>query len=356
MAKDYYQILGVPRDADASEIKSAFRKLARDSHPDANPEDPEATARFRDAAEAYEVLSSPEKRRRYDRGDTIDISDLFQGMGGFEDILRSVFGDGGLFGSSGASRPARGRDVLVRTEITLEQAAFGCDVDVEYVSRIDCSVCGGTGAKHQKSIKTCATCGGAGAVRMARRSFIGTMMTVTDCPDCSGQGTVVEDPCDVCRGTGIMEGQRTVTVEIPPGVSTGTRLRLNERGESVGRKGRSGDLHVELVVSEDSRFERHDIDLVHRVRLNIVDATLGTRLKIPLLDGGAKDLEIPAGTQPGAMFKMNGYGVPRLGQRGRGDLVVVAEVEIPNELSDAQTQLLREFGRLDDEGPTTGRE
>lgn len=353
MARDYYQILGVARDAPTSEIKSAFRQIARATHPDANPDDPEAVATFREAAEAYEVLSNPEKRRKYDRGDTLDLSDLFQGVGGFEDILRSVFGEGGLFGSGASSRPGRGRDILVRTEITLEQAAFGCDVEVEYMARVACSVCGGSGAKHRKSVKTCPTCGGSGAVRMARRSFIGTMMSVTDCPECSGEGSVITDPCTSCKGTGVEDGQRSISVEVPPGVSTGTRLRLSQRGEAVGRNGRAGDLHVELVVSDDPRFERRDIDLIHKVRLDMVAATLGTRLKVPLLDGGATDLEIPPGTQPGSVFKIEGYGVPRLGQRGRGDLMVVAAVEVPGEVSEEQTRLLREFERLRGEHGTS---
>lgn len=356
MAEDYYQILGVPRDAPTQDIKSAFRRIARASHPDANPDDPTAAARFREAAEAYEVLSNPQKRAKYDRGDTIDISDLFQGMGGFDDILRSVFGDGGIFGTNVARRPSRGRDILVRTQITLEQAAFGCDVDVEYLARVECSVCSGSGAKHRDAIGTCPSCGGSGAVRMARRSFIGTMMSVTDCPECEGQGSVISDPCDSCDGLGIVNGQRSITVEIPPGVSTGTRLRLSGRGESVGRGGRSGDLHVELVVAEDPRFERHDIDLVYRAELGIVDATLGTRLKVPLLDGGATDLEVPAGTQPGATFTIEGYGIPRLGQRGRGDLVVIADVVVPERLSTDEDRLLREFGRLRDESGPTDRE
>lgn len=352
MARDYYQILGVPREAPTADIKSAFRRIARTTHPDANPDDPEAVARFREAAEAYEVLSNPDKRRRYDRGDTVDLSDLFQGVGGFEDILRSVFGDGGLFGSGSSSRPSRGRDILVRTEITLEQAAFGCDIEVEYMARIACTVCGGTGARSRKSVKTCPTCGGSGAVRMARRSFIGTMMTVTDCPECGGEGSVITDPCDVCVGTGVEDGQRSITVEVPPGVSSGTRLRLGHRGEAVGRNGRAGDLHVELVVTDDPRFERRDFDLIHRVKIGIVDATLGTRLKVPLLDGGATDLEIPPGTQPGSVFTIEGFGVPRLGQRGRGDLMVVASVEIPAGISEEEGRLLRDFGRLRSEnGP-----
>lgn len=344
MAKNYYDILGVPRDAGQAEIKAAFRRLARETHPDTNS-DPVATARFREAAEAYEVLSNSERRQRYDRGDTIDLSDLFGNFGGFEDILRSVFGDSGLFGNATASRPSRGRDILVRTEISLEQAAFGCDIDVDYRADFDCEKCHGSGAKVQ-GYNTCSTCGGAGSVRMARRSIVGTMMTVTDCPDCAGTGRRITDPCPRCAGRGSVPGEKTVTVEIPPGVSTGTRLRMTGRGESVGPLGRSGDLHVEVHVAEDPRFERDDTDLLHRLLVGVTQATLGARTKVPLLDGGAIDLELPPGTQPGATFRIDGQGVPHLGRRGRGDLIVVVDVEIPVDLTAEERSLLEQFGGL----------
>lgn len=356
MAKDYYRVLGVARDASPSDIKAAFRQLARQTHPDANPDDPTAEARFRAAAEAYEVLSDPERRRRYDRGDTIDLSDLFGGFGGgFEDILRSVFGDGGLFGGQ-ASRPTRGRDILVRAEITLEQAAFGCDVELEYRSDFQCESCTGSGAMDD-GLETCATCGGAGSVRMARRSIVGTMMTVSDCPDCGGRGIRVINPCPSCRGRGAISGSRNVAVEIPPGVSTGTRLRLTGRGESVGQFGRAGDLQVEVLVAEDPRFERSDTDLIHRASIGVIQATLGAQTKIPLLDGGALDLEIPAGTQPGSIFRLEGHGIPNLGRRGRGDLIVVVDVHVPTELTERERALLEQFDdlRLDASAESTDR-
>jgi molecular chaperone DnaJ len=345
MAKDYYRILGVGRDADPTAIKAAFRRLARETHPDANPDNPTAEARFREAAEAYEVLSDPERRRRYDRGDTIDLSDLFGGFGGgFEDILRSVFGEGGLFGG-GSSRPTRGRDILVGAKITLEQAAFGCDVDLEYRSDFECTSCSGSGAL-KNGMETCSTCGGAGSVRMARRSIVGTMMTISDCPDCEGRGRRIINPCPDCLGRGVISGSRSVAVEIPPGVSTGTRLRLTGRGESVGQFGRAGDLHVEVSVSDDPRFERNDTDLIHRATLSVVQATLGAQIKVPLLDGGAMDLEVPAGTQPSSVFRLDGYGIPHLGRRGRGDLIVVVDVEIPTGLTSEEKGLLERFDGL----------
>ncbi|HUF95503.1 MAG TPA: molecular chaperone DnaJ [Acidimicrobiia bacterium] len=347
MAKDYYRILGVARDASTAEIKSAFRRLARETHPDANPDNPEAEARFRDAAEAYEVLSNPERRQRYDRGDTIDLGDLFGGFGGFDDILRSVFGDSGLFGSSGAAtRPRRGTDLLVRVRVSLEQAAFGCDVDVTYATTFACEICGGSGATGVGASSTCSTCGGAGAVRMARRSIVGTMMTVVECPDCAGQGSVVTDPCAACSGSGTSFGERTMTVEIPAGVSTGTRLRLSGRGEAVGRGGRPGDLQVEVHVEPDPRFERDDIDLYHHLDISAVEATLGTKREVPLLESGTETLEIPAGTQPGTLLRMPGFGVPRLGRKGRGDLIIRVGVSIPTDISEEERTLLMDLGRL----------
>lgn len=351
MAKDYYKILGVGRNATPSEIKTAFRRLARDTHPDANPDNPAAEGRFKEAAEAYEILSDPERRRRYDRGDAIDLSDLFGGFGGgLEDILRSVFGDGGLFGGGASSRPTRGRDILVRADISLEQAAFGCDIDVDYHSDSDCAACSGSGDEDGE-METCSTCGGAGSVRMARRSIVGTMMTVSDCPDCGGLGKRVVTPCPACGGRGVLGGEKTVTVEIPPGVSTGTRLRLTGRGESVGQFGRAGDLHVEIVVADDPRFERSDTNLIHRASIGAVEATLGAQAKVPLLDGGAIDLEIPAGTQPGTIFRLDGHGIPHLGRRGRGDLIVVVEVKIPTGLTAEERVLLERFEGMRSEIP-----
>jgi molecular chaperone DnaJ len=348
MARDYYEILGVDRHAGPGEIKAAFRRLARETHPDTNP-DPQAVARFREAAEAYEVLSNPERRQRYDRGDTIDLGDLFGNFGGFEDILRSVFGDSGLFGNASTGRPTRGRDILVQTEISLEQAAFGCDVEVEYRADFDCPTCLGSGAR-KGGFTTCSTCGGAGSVRMARRSIVGTMMTVTDCPDCGGRGRRITDPCPECAGRGSRLDHKTVTVEIPPGVSHGTRLRMTGRGESIGQSGRAGDLHIEVLVEEDPRFEREDIDLLHRLRVGITQATLGAHLKVPLLDGGAIDLELAPGTQPGSVYRLSGHGVPRLGRKGRGDLIVVVDVEVPTNLTKEERALLERFGGMRQEG------
>jgi molecular chaperone DnaJ len=346
MAKDYYEILGVGRDATNDEIKKSFRRIARATHPDANPGDPSSEARFRDAAEAYEVLSDPDRRRRYDRGDTIDLSDLFAGWGGFDDLLRSVFGEGQIFGGGAQSRPARGRDVLIRVDVDLEGAAFGTEAPVSFRTKTTCLVCAGTGAEGDDGRTTCPDCGGSGSVRMARRSLFGTMMTVGTCPTCRGEGALITSPCRACSGLGAVDEETTVTVEVPAGVSTGTRLRLSGRGESGGRNGPSGDLYVEVHVSPDPRFERHDADLIHQVSIGIAGAALGTKVTVPLIEGGETDLEIPAGTQPGAIFQMAGLGVTRLGRRSRGDLHVVVSVEVPKDLTAEEVELLRRWADL----------
>ena len=346
MAKDYYEILGVGRDATNDEIKKSFRRIARATHPDANPGDPSSEARFRDAAEAYEVLSDPDRRRRYDRGDTIDLSDLFAGWGGFDDLLRSVFGEGQIFGGGAQSRPARGRDVLIRVDVDLEGAAFGTEAPVGFRTKTNCLVCAGTGAEGDDGRTTCPDCGGSGSVRMARRSLFGTMMTVGTCPTCRGEGALITSPCRACSGLGAVDEETTVTVEVPAGVSTGTRLRLSGRGESGGRNGPSGDLYVEVHVSPDPRFERHDADLIHQVSIGIAGAALGTKVTVPLIEGGETDLEIPAGTQPGAIFQMAGLGVTRLGRRSRGDLHVVVSVEVPKDLTAEEVELLRRWADL----------
>lgn len=345
MARDYYQTLGVGRDATSEEIKKAFRRIARETHPDANPGDPEAENRFREAAEAYEVLVDPERRRRYDRGDTIDLSDLFTGFGGLDDLIRSVFGEGAGFGA-GPPRRTRGRDVLVRTEISLEEAAFGTEAVVEFKTIADCEHCFGTGAEPGAEQTTCPECGGAGQVRVAQRSLFGTMMSVTTCRRCQGEGRLISRFCRRCQGSGTQPDRSQVTVEIPAGVSTGTRLRLSGMGESGGRVGVTGDLFVELEVADDPRFRREGDDLYHSVTVGIAEATLGTKVTVPLIDGSETELEIEPGTQPGARLTIEEGGMNLLGRRGRGDLIVEVEVEIPEKLTPEEEDLLRRWAEL----------
>ena len=352
MARDYYADLGVARDASPEDIKSSFRRLAREHHPDANPGDPAAESRFRRIAEAYEVLSDSDRRRSYDRGETLDFGDLLSGFGGLDDLLRSVFGDGGFLTNQGG-RPTsnRGRDVLVGVEVELASAAFGGETEVSFRTTLACESCGGEGSAAGTSPVTCPSCGGAGTVRVARRGLLGTMMTLSPCTTCSGHGTIVSEPCPACRGAGAIAGDRKVRVEIPAGVSNGTRLRLSGRGEHPGRRGVAGDLHVEIRTRPSEHFMREGDNLIHRFALGMAEAALGVKVEIPLLEGGTEPLEIPPGTQPATMFRLPGLGTAHLGRRGRGDLLVLTEVQIPTGLSSEEEDALRTFARLRGERP-----
>jgi molecular chaperone DnaJ len=343
MVTDYYATLGIARDATSEEIKKAFRRLARESHPDANPDDPTAEARFREVAEAYEVLSDPERRRRYDRGDRVDIGDLFSNLGAFDDLLRSVFGDSGLFGTSRRHAPQRGRDVLVPVQVDLAEAAFGTSATVDFQGSVHCRACSGRGAAPGSTPEMCANCGGSGSVRVARRTMFGSMMTIVPCDRCGGSGDLIIDPCPQCGGHGAVREDRSVTVEVPPGVSDGTRLRMSGQGEAGERGVPAGDLYVEVRVKPDERYERNGIDLHHVVRVGLAQAALGYEADVPLLEGGEERLEIPPGTQPGTVFRFAGKGTPRLGRRGRGDLLVHVDVVVPTDLDPEQEASLRSY-------------
>lgn len=348
MAKDYYQILGVARDADANQIKKAFRRLARETHPDANPGDAHAEARFREVAEAYEVLSNPERRRSYDRGEQVDISGMF---GDLDELLRSVFGGSGFFGNAGAGHPSRGQDILVRIGLTLEEAAFGTEKKVEFEAAVTCSECGGDGAAAGAKVTFCRGCGGSGMVRSTRSSFFGAMVTTSACPRCGGRGQQITQLCRRCRGTGVHPEIQSLRVEIPSGVSDGTRLRLRERGAAAPLGGVPGDLYVEVGVRPDARFQRDGDHLYHRVRIGITEAVLGAEVKVPLLEGGSHTLRIPPGTQPGWVSRLPGRGTPRMGGRRRGDLLVEVEVAVPKGVSRQEEDLLRELAGLRGESP-----
>jgi len=351
--KDYYQILGVDREAAPDEIKKAFRKLARETHPDANPGDAKAEERFRQIAEAYEVLSDPQKKARFDRGETFGGQDLFSQFGGLEDILQQFFGGGfggGGFGRAGRG-PERGRDIAVQLDLDLHDAAFGIEHDVEFTTRITCSTCDGSGSEPGHSPITCSTCDGHGRVQAARQTLLGTMMSVVECPDCSGTGQRIDHPCTECVGEGRVRGERELTVEVPGGVETGTRLRLSHKGGAGQRGAPAGDVYVEIRVKPNDEFQRVGDDLHHRVSIGFTEATFGTDVAIPLLDGDTEQLVVPPGTQPETVFRLGKKGVPRLQRRGRGDLLVHIEVLVPTELEDAEEDALRSYADLKGERP-----
>jgi len=351
---DYYEVLGVGRDATPEEIKKAFRTLARETHPDANPGDAEAEHRFREVAEAYEVLSDPQKRARYDRGETFGGQDLFSQFGGLEDILNQFFGGGfGGFSGFGGNRrgPERGQDVAVRIDLELADAALGLEREVTFEAAVRCTTCDGSGSEPGHDPVTCSTCGGQGRVQAARQTFLGTMMTVADCPDCEGTGKRIDHPCHGCRGQGRIRGSRSLTVEVPPGVDTGTRLRLSGKGAAGLRNAPAGDVYVEIRVKDDDRFQRVGDDLHHRVRIGLAEATFGTEIDVPLLEGGTEHLEIPKGTQPETIYRLGKHGIPHLQRRGRGDLLVHVEVVVPTDLAEDEEDALRTYADLRGERP-----
>lgn len=350
---DYYELLGVSRTATNDEIKRAYRRKARELHPDTNPEDVATAERFKEVARAYQVLSDPDQRARYDRfgeagvgaGSGPRVEDVFSG-GGLNDIFDAFFGGQNPFGGGSARRgpsgPPRGQDLEVVADITFEQAVFGATVPVTLKLPQRCGDCGGSGAGAGTQPVTCADCGGAGQVQRVRQSLLGQMVTSAPCPRCGGLGQVVVTPCPTCRGEGRITAEHTYRVDVPAGVDSGSTLRLGGRGAAGPRGGSAGDLYVHLRAGEHERYRREGNDLVTDVPISIVQAALGTTVTLPTLDGD-EELLVPAGTQPGREFVLRNRGVPRLQGRGRGDLRAQLVVEVPTKLDDEEAALLRQL-------------
>lgn len=353
--RDYYEVLGVARDAGEDEIKKAYRKLALKYHPDKNPGDKTAEESFKELGQAYEVLSEPEKRAAYDRYGhaAFDPRARASAAGsGFHDpfdIFREVFGGSGgsifetFFGGErqDPSRPQRGQDLRYDLEITLEEAARGCERDISLRRLEPCEACSGSGGESGSRLKTCATCGGHGQVVVAR-GFISIRQT---CPHCEGAGRVMEKPCRPCQGTGQTERPAKVKIRIPAGVDTGTRLRSTGNGEAGHRGGPRGDLYVFLHVKPHEIFQREGADLLCEVPISFVQAALGGDIDVPTLNGKAQ-IKIPVGTQNGAIFRLRGRGLPGLQSAGIGDLHVRVTVEVPTRLNSEQKAKLQEFAAL----------
>jgi len=349
---DLYEILEVPRDASTDDIKRAYRRLARDCHPDANPDDPGAEARFKELAAAYEVLSDPEKRDRYDRfgsSEGFDLGDPFgSGAGGLGDLFDAFFSAGsGPFGGGrrGPSGPPRGPDLEVTATLPFEGAVFGVQTDVTVRTALRCEDCTGTGAAPGTEPVECPDCSGVGEVRTVRQTVLGQIVSAAPCRRCGGAGQLIESPCPTCSGDGRIVQDKTYTVDVPPGVDDGSTLRLSGRGAVGPRGGPSGDLYVRLRVAPHERFVRQGDDIVEQLSLSMAQAALGAHLPLETLDGW-EDLVVPRGTQTGRTFRLKGRGVPHLHGRGRGDLLVVADVGTPTKLSDEEAELLRQFAAL----------
>ncbi|SDD91391.1 molecular chaperone DnaJ [Actinokineospora iranica] len=355
MARDYYGTLGVRQDATSDEIKRAYRKLARELHPDVNP-DEAAQTRFREVTAAYEVLSDPQKRKIVDMGgDPLGNGggggrDPFAGFSGLGDIMDAFFGAAGGGGGRGPrSRVQPGSDALLRIQMTLEECATGVSREIAVETAILCDVCRGSGCAAGTSPITCDTCGGRGEVQSVQRSFLGQVVTARACPTCRGLGEVIPDPCRQCAGEGRVRARRTITAKIPPGVADGMRVRLSGQGEVGPGGGPAGDLYVEVEELPHSTFERAGADLHCTLRVPMTTAALGAALPLETIDGSV-ELELEPGTQPDTELVLPGRGLPRLRSTGRvdgrGDLHVHIEVEVPTKLDPRQTELLRELAAL----------
>ncbi|RLE18504.1 MAG: molecular chaperone DnaJ [Actinobacteria bacterium] len=368
---DYYELLGVSPSASADEIKKAYRKRAREFHPDANPDNAAAADKFKEVARAYQVLSDDDQRARYDRYGEAGVSgngsaggsaeDLFGG--GLGDIFETFFGGGGgggsPFGGGGRARgpsgPPRGQDLEVVADITFEQAVFGDEIDVVLKLPVACDSCDGSGAGEGTKPVTCSECDGVGQVQRVRQSILGQMLTASPCPRCNGVGQVITTPCAKCRGEGRITVDKTYQVDVPAGVDSGSTLRLTGRGAAGPRGGRTGDLYVHLRVAPHDLYVRDDHDLITEVPISIAQAALGTSMELETLDG-IEDLVIPAGTQPGREFVLRQRGVPHLRGRSRGDLRVRVKVEVPLKMSDDEVGLLTSFAEGRGEVVGNGKE
>jgi molecular chaperone DnaJ len=362
--RDYYEVLGVGRDADDGQVKKAFRRLARELHPDVNAHDPAAEEKFKEAAEAYEVLSDPERRRLYDAYGHEGVrsggyAPSFEGFGSVSDLFSAFFGAGGFDAAFGGGRQGRGMqggDVVVAVAIELAEAAHGASVDVAYEVAARCETCHGNGAAPGTPIVTCPRCQGSGQLQSVARTRFGQLVRSAACDRCDGDGRVAEQPCAGCGGRGMELVERTLSVDVPPGISDGQRIRLSGRGHAGERGGPDGDLYVVVRVRADERFLRDGEDLVTVVDVPAPLAALGTTVQVPTLDGPVA-MEVPAGTQPGETVLLRGRGLPPL-RRGRtGDLRVVVNVTIPRRLSREQRELLERLAETttdDDAGADEG--
>lgn len=347
--RDYYEVLGVSRDAGQDEIRKAYRRLARQHHPDVNPDDPEAAERFKELSQAYEVLSDPQKRARYEQfgqagvdGNGATDFGFGGGFGSFSDIFDVFFG-GGAAGAGAERGPDRGADLRYDLEITLEEVLTGAKKTIPVTRQERCTGCGGTGAKEGTRPQTCVACGGAGAVRTSRQTLFGTMSQVTECYRCQGRGQIVSDPCTRCRGRGQERQSRRIEVDIPAGLEERSRIRLTGQGEAGPNGGPTGDLYVFIHIKPHPVFRRRGMDLVNEIEISFARAALGGEVTIPTLEG-SESIRIPEGAQPGDVFRLRGKGLPELNRPGvRGDQHVVVRVKTPTHLNDRQRRALQEF-------------
>lgn len=373
MAKrDYYEVLGVSKDADEKTIKKAYRKVALKYHPDRNPDDKEAEEKFKEAAEAYEVLSDPNKKARYDRyghaGVDGNAGGGFSGRGmNMEDIFEQfgdIFGDGGspfeafFRGSGGGGRRRasgkRGSNLRIKVPLTLEEIESGTSKKIKVKKQIVCDLCGGSGAKDASSKSTCNTCGGSGVVRQVRSTFLGQMQTTTTCPTCSGTGEMITASCSKCKGQGRIYNDETIEIEIPAGVEEGMQLSMRGRGNAGEKGGPAGDLLITIEEKEHESFERDGQNIIYELYLNFADAALGTSAQVPTLAGNVK-IKIPPGTQSGKIFRLRGKGLPSVQGYGKGDQLIHVNIWTPKNLTKEEKELIAKLKDMPNFNPSPGK-
>ncbi|MFC3196284.1 molecular chaperone DnaJ [Parapedobacter deserti] len=365
--RDYYDVLGVSRNADQAEIKSAYRKLAIKYHPDKNPNNSEAEEKFKEAAEAYEVLSNPEKRQRYDQfghsggasggygGGGMNMEDIFSQFGdifgGGGSPFESFFGGGG---QRGGRRVAKGSNLRIKVKLTLQEIAKGAEKKIKVNKQVVCSACDGSGAKDKSSFHTCRTCGGTGAVRRVTNTILGQMQTTSTCPTCSGEGVEISAKCSVCHGDGLVRGEETISINIPAGVSEGMQLSMSGKGNAAPRGGVPGDLIILVEEIPHESLKRDGTNVVYDLYINFVDASLGTSVEIPTIDGKAK-IKIEPGTQAGKILRLKGKGVPEVNSYHKGDQLVYVNVWTPKAVSPEERELLERLRNSPNFRPQPGR-
>lgn len=352
--RDYYEVLGVSKSADADEIKKAYRKMALKYHPDKNPGDKEAEEKFKEAAEAYEVLSNPDKRKRYDQfghqamggasgaggfggGGGFSMDDIFSQFG---DIFGSAFGGGG--GSRGGRRVTKGSNLRIKVKLTLEEVANGAEKKIKVNKLVHCKTCNGSGAKNSGSVKQCSTCRGTGHVTRVTSTFLGQMQTTAVCPTCQGEGQTITDKCNVCHGDGIVRAEDTMTLNIPAGVEDGMQMSVNGKGNAAPRGGINGDLIVAIEEIEHAELKRDGMNVYYDAYVNFADAALGATIEVPLIDGRAK-VKIDEGTQSGKILRLRGKGLPELNGYHRGDLLVCVNVFTPHRLTKEEKAIMEKL-------------
>ena len=362
MKKDFYEILGVTKSVSQDEIKKAYRKVAMQYHPDRNPGDKSSEEKFKEAAEAYEILSDPDKRAQYDRfghqafsngrgsgggfsGGGMNMDDIFSQFGdifGDESPFGSFFGGGGRRSSGGRSQGVRGSNLRIKIKLNYEEMAKGASKTVKVKKYIPCSTCSGSGAKDKNSVQTCGTCGGSGQVRRVQNTFLGQMQTVTTCPTCNGEGSTIANKCSSCKGEGRVYGEETVTIEIPAGVQEGMQLSMNGKGNSGERGGANGDLIILIEEEAHPQLHRDGLNVAFDLHISFPEAVFGTNIEVPTIDGKAK-IKIPPGTQSGKIFRLKGKGFPAVNSYEKGDQLIHVNIWTPQHISGEEKTMLEKM-------------